>query len=147
MVAFTPVELGGFGYTEAQIGLRLTIRSTLFVISMCVAAPIQHYFGSLRTYQLALSFLPVTMAMLPIMSAFIKDSTSPFADIVYEAASAIFFLSWSLSSLLWRRSICPLNDLGSPRNPPLTASSEMVTIEAAPSPEYLATVYVRDFQK
>jgi hypothetical protein len=54
LYAFTPISLGGLGFSEAQIGNYNAARSIISVLVLFAYSPIEKRLGPARTYQVSL---------------------------------------------------------------------------------------------
>ncbi|CAE6536237.1 unnamed protein product [Rhizoctonia solani] len=82
--AFTPVNKGGLGAPESSIGLQLSIRGLLHVLTMLVYAPIEKRLGLYRLYAWS-------MAM----------ANSSSEGILFQVLVIIWFTIWSFAAFVW----------------------------------------------
>lgn len=69
LFAFTPVDLGGLGFEPTRIGYALTFAGILgAIISVMVMPWILLRWRPSRVYQVAMSFWPVSFAILPALN-------------------------------------------------------------------------------
>ncbi|KAH8111331.1 MFS general substrate transporter [Phellopilus nigrolimitatus] len=121
LFAFTPITSGGLGLSEAQIGAHMAIRSAFNIIVMCFYVPFASRLGAVRLYQVGMSLWPLAMACFPLLNALARTKSTSVGTWTFDAAAGVFFMLWSLGNLVW-------------------PSSQIVVIEAPPSPEALAVV-------
>ena len=81
----------------------MALRSGLSVVSMCLAAPIQHVLGPLRTYQLGMASWPFAISALPIMSAMARQHGENVIELAsFKIMIGMLMFAWSLAGLTWR---------------------------------------------
>lgn len=73
---YTPVRLGGLGFSEAQIGKALSGQSVVTaVIQLLCFAPIQRRLGTIGSYRLAVIFYPLGCAAFPLTTYIARKET------------------------------------------------------------------------
>lgn len=110
LFAYTPVDSGGLGLPPAHIGAHMALRSGLSVVSMCLAAPIQHALGPLRTYQLGMFAWPAAVAVLPAMNAIARENgETVVGSVSFRFALGVLMFAWSVAGLTWRKCLILLS--------------------------------------
>lgn len=102
LFAFIPRDLGGLGFSEAQIGTHMATRAFVIVCIIMLSAPLQHRLGTLRTYQLGMSTWPLTVVFLPILSKTANSESYGSGHPCFWLVFSAFYLSWGFGSLVWR---------------------------------------------
>ncbi|KAG8830535.1 hypothetical protein FRC17_004742 [Serendipita sp. 399] len=69
LFAFTPVELGGLGLSEAKIGMHMSVRSAVHIVIMFPFSRLQRRFSSLTLYRVSLFAWIPTVALFPILNS------------------------------------------------------------------------------
>ncbi|KDN48778.1 hypothetical protein RSAG8_02765, partial [Rhizoctonia solani AG-8 WAC10335] len=116
--AFTPISKGGLGAPESSIGLQLSIRGLLHVLTMLVYAPIEKRLGLYRLYAWAMFMWMLSGLCYPLLSMWAKANNSS-EGLLFQVLLVIWFTIWSFAGFVW------------------TANSQMVNL-VAPSDEALA---------
>ncbi|CAE6478034.1 unnamed protein product [Rhizoctonia solani] len=116
--AFTPISKGGLGASEASIGLQLSIRGLLNVLTMLVYAPIEKRLSLYRLYAWSMAMWVLSGLCYPLLSIWAKAKNSS-DGLLFQVLLIIWFTIWSFAGFVW------------------TANSQMVNL-VAPSDEALA---------
>ncbi|CEL55594.1 Protein ZINC INDUCED FACILITATOR 1 OS=Arabidopsis thaliana GN=ZIF1 PE=1 SV=2 [Rhizoctonia solani AG-1 IB] len=74
--AFTPISKGGLGASESSIGLQLSIRGLLHVLTMLIYAPIEKKLGLYRLYAWSMAMWVVSGLCYPLLSIWAKVNNS-----------------------------------------------------------------------
>ncbi|CAE6530534.1 unnamed protein product [Rhizoctonia solani] len=74
--AFTPISKGGLGASESSIGLQLSIRGLLHVLTMFVYAPIEKRLGLYRLYAWSMAMWVLSGLCYPLLSIWAKANNS-----------------------------------------------------------------------
>ncbi|CAE7155988.1 unnamed protein product [Rhizoctonia solani] len=118
--AFTPISKGGLGAPESSIGLQLSIRGLLHVLTMLIYAPIEKRLGLYRLYAWSMAMWVLSGLCYPLLSMWAKANNSS-EGFVFQVLLIIWFAIWSFAGFVW------------------TANSQMVNL-VAPSDEALARI-------
>ncbi|PAV19860.1 MFS general substrate transporter [Pyrrhoderma noxium] len=118
LFAFTPVQYGGLGCSEATIGTHMAIRSFISILQMFLFAPMQRKFGTLRVYQMSMLVWPFTIAFFPILNLLKRWEVG---SLLFDGVLFVYFVIWGFGNLSWPASSLMIND-------------------AAPSPDSLAAM-------
>lgn len=100
LFAFTPVESGGLGLSEAAIGVHMALRSFISLLFMLGFGRIQTRMSALRVYQWATTVWPFSVVFFPLLSTLAKENAR---TAVINAVIAIFFIAWGFACLCWRK--------------------------------------------
>ena len=140
LFAFTPIQSGGLGLSEAKIGVHMTIRSLNQIIVMFSFAPLHKWLGTARSYQLAMVFWLVAVAVFSALNTMARRGA--LGTVWFDIVLGVFFTTWSFAAISWSKSFTAY--------PPccdLTTVSEggwgIVVTDAAPSADTLSAVNVR----
>ncbi|THH11149.1 hypothetical protein EW145_g841 [Phellinidium pouzarii] len=87
LFAFTPVEFGGLGLSEAAI--------------------VQKRFGTMRTYQLTMLIWPINAMFFPLLNLLARWNAS---KLVMDAVLVLFFTVWGIANISWPASSVMIND-------------------------------------
>ncbi|KAJ1307728.1 hypothetical protein OPQ81_001816 [Rhizoctonia solani] len=116
--AFTPIAKGGLGAPESSIGLQMSIRGLLHVLTMLVYAPIEKRLGLYRLYAWSMAMWVISGLCYPLLSIWAKANNSS-DGFLFQVLIIIWFTIWSFAGFVW------------------TANSQMVNL-ISPSDEALA---------
>ena len=77
---FTPVHLGGLGFSEARIGTALSLLSiTVAITQLLIFRPMQSYFGSVGCFRIVAWCYPAAALMFPLVS-YVAAHQQPGSD-------------------------------------------------------------------
>jgi len=114
LFAYTPIELGatihcharfwrvldvtvsgGLGFSEAEIGLQMSIRAMVHLIALGLFNPIYRWLNrnsSVHVYQYAMMLWPIIAAFFPLLNIIARrDGTN---SLIFNATTALFFFIW-----------------------------------------------------
>ncbi|KAF8311040.1 MFS general substrate transporter [Clavulina sp. PMI_390] len=125
LFAFTPIELGGLGFSESQIGASLSIRAitqigTMFLYGPLVSHPWIGAGSAVRIYKLSMFVWPVSCACYPVLNMMARGGMDVNGWLFWTCLCG-FFALWGLSGLSW-------------------AAISIMSNNAAPTAEDLATI-------
>ena len=80
----------------------MAFRAFSSIFSMFCFAPLQNRFGTVKTYQMAMMFWPLTISFYPILNLAARCGAS---DFVMNGILCIFFIVWGTASIAWRESL------------------------------------------
>lgn len=107
LFAFTPIQYGGLGCSEATIGTHMAVRSFISILQMLLFAPLQSRFGTLRVFQMSMLVWPFTIAFFPILNLLKRWEVG---SMVFDLTLFIYFFIWGLGNLSWPASSLMIND-------------------------------------
>ncbi|CAE6465928.1 unnamed protein product [Rhizoctonia solani] len=100
--AFTPISKGGLGAPEASIGLQLSIRGLLNVLTMLVYAPIEKRLGLYRLYAWSMAMWVLSGLCYPLLSVWAKTNNSS-DGLLFQTLLIIWFTIWSFAGFVWSK--------------------------------------------
>jgi len=103
LYSFTPVELGGLGLSEAQIGVQMACRAVIFLSLLSLYPRIEARIGVLRSYQLAFLSWPCTIMIIPWLNVIARRGGE--GSFLWYFTLGLTMISWSINSLGWSKSI------------------------------------------
>lgn len=74
--AFTAINKGGLGAPESSIGLQLSLRGLLHVLTMAVYAPIEKRLGTYRLYAWAMAMWILSTLCYPLLNLWARINSS-----------------------------------------------------------------------
>ncbi|KIM24917.1 hypothetical protein M408DRAFT_26701 [Serendipita vermifera MAFF 305830] len=99
LFAFTPIELGGLGLSEAQIGLPMAARSLLCLLMMLLFSTYSDRFGRLNVYRFSIfAWIPTTL-LFPVLNRIAKVGGE--GGILWYAVLYMLFTFWSVTGWAW----------------------------------------------
>ena len=101
LFAFMPVETGGLGLSEAQIGLHMSLRAVINVLTMIPYPYLERRFGLMRTYRFSMSLWPVAIALLPLLNLVARMNGED--GWVWYGALFVFFIVWAFTGWTWSK--------------------------------------------
>ena len=101
LFAFMPVEKGGLGLSEAHIGLHMSFRSVISVLTMIPYPYLERRFGLMRTYRFSMSLWPVAIALLPLLNLVARINGED--RWVWYGALFVFFIVWGFTGWTWSK--------------------------------------------
>ncbi|KAH8114502.1 MFS general substrate transporter [Phellopilus nigrolimitatus] len=107
LFAFTPIESGGLGLSEAAIGAHMAVRSFISIVLMFAFSPLQSRLGTMRTYRYAMLFWPFNIAFFPILNVLARWGVCKY---ILNAVLCLFFLVWGIANISWPASAVMIND-------------------------------------
>ncbi|KAL5482742.1 hypothetical protein ACEPAI_9336 [Sanghuangporus weigelae] len=142
LFAFTPIESGGLGFSEAQIGAQLGFRSINNILIVFLYSPIERRIGSLATLKLTMAFWPISMAFFPFLNALARSGYD--GTWVLQAALGIFVTIWSFACLSWTASAIVINN-ASPSAEALSVINGIgqmaLTLPNAVAPAFITSIF------
>lgn len=99
LYSFTPIELGGLGLTEAEIGVQMACRAVIFLSILSLYPLIEKRIGVLRAYQIAMLSWPCTIVILPTLNMIARRGGE--GTLLWYFTIGATMLSWSINSLGW----------------------------------------------
>ncbi|KAF8604637.1 MFS general substrate transporter [Ceratobasidium sp. AG-I] len=118
--AFTAINKGGLGAPESSIGLQLSLRGLLHVLTMVIYAPIEKRLGLYRLYAWAMAMWILSTLCYPLLNLWARINNSS-DGVFFQFLVIVWFTIWSFAGFVW------------------TANSQMVN-QAAPSEDALARI-------
>ncbi|KIM24918.1 hypothetical protein M408DRAFT_26703 [Serendipita vermifera MAFF 305830] len=119
LFAFTPIELGGLGLSEAQIGLHMATRSLLMLITMLPFSKFSDRFGRLNVYRFSnFAWIP-TILIFPLLNRIARSGGE--GGILWYAVLSVLFTLWSITGWAW-------------------ISVFLISSDLSPTPEAVATI-------
>jgi MFS family permease len=103
LYSFTPVELGGLGLSEAQIGVQMACRAVIFLSLLSLYPRIEARIGVLRSYQIAFLSWPCTIMIIPFLNVIARRGGE--GSFLWYFTLVLTMISWSINSLGWSKSI------------------------------------------
>jgi len=103
LFAFTPIKSGGLGFSEAQIGARMSLRGVMGIATMLVFSPIHRFIGrssAVRLYQYAMAIWPLSILPLPLLNLLARREGGP-SGWVFELTFLCFLLLWCFAGFTW----------------------------------------------
>lgn len=95
LFAFTPIELGGLGLSEAQIGLHMATRSLLMLLTMLPFSTFSDRFGKLNVYRFSIFGWIPTILLFPLLNRIARAGGE--GGILWYAVLAVLFTFWSVT--------------------------------------------------
>lgn len=74
--AFTSIDKGGLGAPESSIGLQLSLRGLLHVLTMAIYSPIEKRFGVYRLYAWAMAMWILSGLCFPLLNVWARINNS-----------------------------------------------------------------------
>ena len=99
LFAFTPVELGGLGLSEAQIGLHMAARSLLMLLTMLPFSTFSDRFGKLNVYRFSVFAWIPTILLFPFLNQIARAGGE--GGILWYAVLFVLFTLWSATGWAW----------------------------------------------
>lgn len=101
LFAFTPVELGGLGLSEAEIGVHMSTRSILLVCGLFFFTKLEKRFGRLAVYRLSLVAWIPTIMLFPILNWIVRGHGGGKGGLIWYLAFFTLFTLWSITGWSW----------------------------------------------
>jgi len=120
LYGYTPIRSGGLGINEMQIGVQMSTRAVLHIISFTGFEPLRRRLGTVRMYQCSMSLVPLAAVFFPFINFLARQLGTADAWPVRVAIFAYFCL-WGFCGFAW------------------TCVSIMIT-DACPSPAAIAAI-------
>lgn len=139
MFAFTPVENGGLGFSEAQIGTQLGLRSINNILVILLYTPLERRIGSVAMFKVTMAFWPLSMAFFPLLSALARSGYE--GTWIFQAVLGLFVTLWSFACLAWSKYTAK-SITSSDAKAMTVAASAIVINDACPSAEALSVINV-----
>ncbi|CAG7850311.1 SubName: Full=Related to tetracycline resistance protein (Probable transport protein) {ECO:0000313/EMBL:CCA69908.1} [Serendipita indica DSM 11827] len=134
LICATPIELGGLGLSEVQIGIHMSIRSLLHIFIMLPYRPLQSKLGTMAMYRLSLvAWLP-TILIFPFLHILARQGLED--GVVWYATLLVLFTIWAATGWSWA-SIFVLSSAYSP-NPESVATVQALLSASVIAPQTLA---------
>ncbi|EJC98141.1 MFS general substrate transporter [Fomitiporia mediterranea MF3/22] len=108
LYAFTPIEDGGLGLSEAEIGAQLGFRSIVIIICVLIYAPLERKIGSMRSHQFAMAFWSLAVPFYPILNALARKGWKD--TWTFQFLLLLFFMAWGIASLTWTSATIVINN-------------------------------------
>lgn len=81
---YTPIHLGGVGFSSDSTGILLSINGLGgAIVQILLFPPLQHRFGTLRLYQLSMFAFPLSIVFLPLANIIARTNTSNTNTIIW----------------------------------------------------------------
>ncbi|KAI8812838.1 major facilitator superfamily domain-containing protein [Cladochytrium replicatum] len=113
LYASTPIEDGGLQLDTKQLGMILTINSSLVLLSQVLIYPrVASALGPLKTYRLGvLPYIPINL-IFPFISLMVRDRTQPLRrpSILYFTLSSLMSLKASFSNYSFTSTFILINN-------------------------------------
>ncbi|KAF9518497.1 hypothetical protein BS47DRAFT_1388906 [Hydnum rufescens UP504] len=96
LFAFTPIKSGGLGFSEAQIGARMSLRGVMGVATMLLFTPIHKFIGrssAVRLHQYAMAIWPLSVLPFPLLNLLARREGGP-SGWLFELTFFCFVLLW-----------------------------------------------------
>lgn len=119
LFAFTPIEFGGLGLSEAQIGLHMATRSLLIIITMLPFSKFSDRFGRLNVYRFSVFTWIPSIFLFPLLNRIARAGGE--GGILWYAVLSVLFILWSVTGWAW-------------------ISVFLISSNLSPSPEAVATI-------
>jgi len=119
LFAFTPIQSGGLGKSEREIGIHMAMRSINNLVIMLLYTPFQRRFGTINLHRTAMVLWPISVVFFPLMNAVARQNLG--GNLLLNTVIGLFFTTWSFGCLAW-------------------TGSNVIVNDAAPSAEAIASV-------
>lgn len=103
LYAFTPVELGGLGLSEARIGIQLSVRAVLFIGSLFIYTPVWKSVGRMETHRLSILMWLPTTALFPVLNWVARGHAGGEGGLFWYLVLIVLFVMWSTTGWVWRK--------------------------------------------
>jgi MFS family permease len=100
LFAFTPVQLGGLGLDSAQIGLHMSLRAVLHIVTMIPYDWMQKKWGMLNIYRVSLIAWFPTLMFFPILNWMARRGME--GTYSWYAVLLTLWVIWSITGWSWR---------------------------------------------
>ena len=101
LLAFTPVELGGLGLSEAQIGFNMSVRSLLALATMLPFTTFSDRFGRLNVYRFSIFVWIPTIPLFPILNRIARAGGQD--GVLWYVVLCVLWTAWSLTGWGWSK--------------------------------------------
>lgn len=101
LFAFTSVQDGGLGISEAEIGVQMGVRAFFHIGTMVFYAPSNRRLGNLKLYQLSMFLWPIVALMFPTLNFILRNGEST-RGWLFTSVLSFFFAVWSFAGFTWR---------------------------------------------
>lgn len=99
LFAFTPIELGGLGLSEAQIGFHMSLRSVLSLLAILAFSRLSNRFGKLNIYRFSIfAWLP-TILLFPLLNRIARAGGED--SILWFVVLFLSWTAWSATGWGW----------------------------------------------
>ncbi|KAG9082911.1 hypothetical protein FS749_006476 [Ceratobasidium sp. UAMH 11750] len=98
--AFTPIDKGGLGAAESSIGMQLSIRGLLHVLTLFVYPPVEKRLGLYKLYAWSMVMWVLSGLGFPLLNVWarINGSTDGF---IFQVLMWTWLTIWSLAGFSW----------------------------------------------
>jgi len=136
LFAFTPIPLGGLGLSETTIGLHMSARAFITLMSMFAYPHLERRLGRMRLYRCLLIFSIPTILLFPVLH-FIANAGG-INGVLWNTALVVLLFTWAIGVLAWSKSSSLLS--GDVDIYHYTASTTIIASNYAQNADALATV-------
>jgi len=99
LFCFTPVELGGLGLSEAQIGFHMSMRSVLALVTMLPFSTFANRFGRLNVYRFSIFAWIPTILLFPLLNRIARAGGED--GVLWYVALFTLWTVWSATGWGW----------------------------------------------
>ncbi|PVF98380.1 MFS general substrate transporter [Serendipita vermifera] len=114
LFAFTPVELGGLGLNSAQIGLHMSLRAVLHIVTMIPYDWMQKKWGLLNIYRVSLIAWFPSLMCFPVLNWMARRGME--GSTAWYSMLLVLWVIWSVTGWSWPASFVLLSGLSPSAN-------------------------------
>jgi Na+/melibiose symporter-like transporter len=103
LYAFTPIELGGLGLSEAEIGVHMSVRSIIMVCGLFFFPRLAKRYGRLAVYRITLVTWIPTILLFPILNWIIRGHMGGKGGVAWYIGFFTLFTLWSITGWSWSK--------------------------------------------
>lgn len=101
-----PVEKGGLGLSEVEIGAHMSFRAVTQILAMIPYPYLERRFGSMSMYRFSMSLWPATIALFPLLNLVARKKGED--GWIWYGALFVFFMVWAFTGWAWSECNLPL---------------------------------------
>jgi MFS family permease len=101
LFAFTSVELGGLGLSEAQIGFHMSVRSFLALVTMLPFSTLTKRFGKLNVYRFSIFAWIPTILLFPFLNRIARAGGED--GVLWYVVLFTLWTTWSATGWAWSK--------------------------------------------
>ncbi|KLO06630.1 MFS general substrate transporter [Schizopora paradoxa] len=116
LFSFTPIQSGGLGSSEADIGIILTFRALLMLLFMFSSTYLLNRWGSLRVYRFSMALLPLTFGLLPVLNFLARSEGAGKNSAAFVLVHFLVITMWALNGLAFPATAVMVNDISPTAN-------------------------------
>jgi len=105
LFAYTPIEVGGLGFSTSQIGYSLAIAGSLACsLQLFITPTLLRRFSCAKMYHICMSFWFLPFVILPFLNLILRNGRDQFGEILPHARAIVW--SGIMLVMLLSRSLC-----------------------------------------